>query len=412
MGKTRYVKMKLIPLNMADLDMVKDAMRQERQLKNALISRYAIKYFEHGMDLKATENDLREETNFGNPYIKAFSNPMLDKALCVAWTRIDLKKAHHLGLKTGDSSLPSYRSSNLLLVKSEQLKLSNKYGDEIETKYKDRDFDVILLNDKTPFGPKTYYRIVFGNPKRSLSLRTTIKNIILGKEKRVGTSRLMLKNDTLYLIMTLANEPPEIRRSTGIVVGVDIGVSVPAACAINKNDFERCFIGDARTIAMQRKRAEYRCKALTHQLKTARGGHGKKRKFESIEQVDMTVQGFMKTYNHRIASEIIKFAVSHNAFQINLEKLEFHTGDSEYTNRLLQVMEYNQLQRYIEEKANSVGIAVKYVNPANTSRTCSRCGFASKENRPSQKVFCCVKCGYKANADFNAARNISRAASD
>ncbi len=28
------------------------------------------------------------------------------------------------------------------------------------------------------------------------------------------------------------------------------------------------------------------------------------------------------------------------------------------------------------------------------------------ENRPSQAQFCCVKCGYEANADYNAAKNV------
>ena len=33
-------------------------------------------------------------------------------------------------------------------------------------------------------------------------------------------------------------------------------------------------------------------------------------------------------------------------------------------------------------------------------------GFISKQNRTSQSIFCCKKCGNKANADINAAKNI------
>ncbi|MFF5211458.1 zinc ribbon domain-containing protein, partial [Streptosporangium sp. NPDC000396] len=49
------------------------------------------------------------------------------------------------------------------------------------------------------------------------------------------------------------------------------------------------------------------------------------------------------------------------------------------------------------------------VNPANTSRTCSRCGHCAAENRVSQAVFRCTACGHAAHADVNAARNILRA---
>ncbi|WP_143075391.1 zinc ribbon domain-containing protein, partial [Succinivibrio dextrinosolvens] len=44
----------------------------------------------------------------------------------------------------------------------------------------------------------------------------------------------------------------------------------------------------------------------------------------------------------------------------------------------------------------------------NTSRTCPKCGHISKDNRKTQAVFCCKSCGYTANADENAAKNILR----
>ena len=43
---------------------------------------------------------------------------------------------------------------------------------------------------------------------------------------------------------------------------------------------------------------------------------------------------------------------------------------------------------------------------AYTSQTCSRCGHGDKSNRPSQAVFACGVCGFRANADHNAAVNI------
>lgn len=52
------------------------------------------------------------------------------------------------------------------------------------------------------------------------------------------------------------------------------------------------------------------------------------------------------------------------------------------------------------------GKTLATVNPAYTSRTCIRCGHCAKENRESQAVFSCTKCGFTWNADLNAAVNI------
>ena len=48
---------------------------------------------------------------------------------------------------------------------------------------------------------------------------------------------------------------------------------------------------------------------------------------------------------------------------------------------------------------------MEQVNPANTSRRCSTCGFTHPDNRDDED-FECLKCGYENHADYNAAKNI------
>ena len=62
------------------------------------------------------------------------------------------------------------------------------------------------------------------------------------------------------------------------------------------------------------------------------------------------------------------------------------------------------LVRRLEDKAPG---RTEKVNPAYTSQRCSACGHVARENRESQAVFLCTACGYAANADVNAARNIA-----
>jgi transposase len=50
---------------------------------------------------------------------------------------------------------------------------------------------------------------------------------------------------------------------------------------------------------------------------------------------------------------------------------------------------------------------VEKVNPAFTSQRCSVCGHVDPKSRESQARFVCTACGFAANADLNAARNIA-----
>jgi putative transposase len=66
-----------------------------------------------------------------------------------------------------------------------------------------------------------------------------------------------------------------------------------------------------------------------------------------------------------------------------------------------------QLRTFVAYKARAAGVRVVYVDPRNTSRTCSACGYCDKRNRPDQAHFRCLQCSYTATADYNAALNIA-----
>jgi putative transposase len=68
---------------------------------------------------------------------------------------------------------------------------------------------------------------------------------------------------------------------------------------------------------------------------------------------------------------------------------------------------FRQLRAFVVYKAQRAGIPVLFVDPRNTSRTCSRCGYVEKKNRRSQADFSCLRCGHTTHADLNAARNLA-----
>lgn len=75
-------------------------------------------------------------------------------------------------------------------------------------------------------------------------------------------------------------------------------------------------------------------------------------------------------------------------------------------NRKVKFLGLSSLKQEVEHIARKYDIAVSTVQASYTSKMCPMCGCIEDENRPNQETFECVECGYKDNADFNAAKNI------
>ncbi|WP_368096747.1 RNA-guided endonuclease InsQ/TnpB family protein [Bifidobacterium adolescentis] len=85
-----------------------------------------------------------------------------------------------------------------------------------------------------------------------------------------------------------------------------------------------------------------------------------------------------------------------------------HNGAKAKTglNRSILSNNWSRLRKRLQDKMNANGGRLVVVPAAYTSQTCHQCGHVAKENRDSQAVFKCVECGYRANADVNAAKDI------
>jgi putative transposase len=80
-----------------------------------------------------------------------------------------------------------------------------------------------------------------------------------------------------------------------------------------------------------------------------------------------------------------------------------HVGQKAGLNGSILRSGWGMFATRLEDKARG---RVEKVNAAYTSQRCSRCGTVDREARESQAAFRCRSCGYGANADLNAARNI------
>jgi IS605 OrfB family transposase len=207
-----------------------------------------------------------------------------------------------------------------------------------------------------------------------------------------GQADLVYRQGKFYLLCTI--EMPEgTPVEPADVLGVDFGIVNIATDSTGES-----FSGEK----VEATRQHYACRrANLNRVKTksARRRLSKTRKREA---------NYRRNENHRISKQIVAKAKATGS-AIALEELKGirdrvsvrkpqrnrHAGWS-----------FNQLRSFVTYKATLAGIPVLTVDPRNTSRTCSACGYCDKANRKSRSEFECLRCGYSANADLNAALSI------
>ena len=126
---------------------------------------------------------------------------------------------------------------------------------------------------------------------------------------------------------------------------------------------------------------------------------------------------YRRCVNHstqRLIVEVCKDLQSKGVDSVILENLDnsfrrSHSKnketDEKYT-RLSHILNIGSIKDEFKHIAKNYGICVSFVQAEYTSQMCPICGSIHEENRPEQDVFECIECGYKSNADINAAVNI------
>jgi IS605 OrfB family transposase len=190
------------------------------------------------------------------------------------------------------------------------------------------------------------------------------------------------------------------------VLGIDMGIRNPIALATNFDGKRWFFHGGeietfrAKTEAMRREMSRARVQAGDGSV-----GHGRTARTKAVDRIGNRIANFRNTKNHAWSREVIKIAVKNGCGTIQMEDLSGITAGKRP--QFLKDWTYFDLQSKIKYKAEEVGIAVVLVAPHYTSQRCSKCGYISALNLESYEKFVCRECGFEADADYNAARNIA-----
>lgn len=113
-----------------------------------------------------------------------------------------------------------------------------------------------------------------------------------------------------------------------------------------------------------------------------------------------------RTFAQQIAQQLVTFAPAHAILvfeELHLPQPQKGKIRGRALRRRLSLWQHGAIREAVTNKAEEYGMRVAKVNPAYTSKNCSRCGLRGNRHRHS---FTCPHCGYTQQADINAALNI------
>ena len=157
---------------------------------------------------------------------------------------------------------------------------------------------------------------------------------------------------------------------------------------------------------------------LQRQLKRkTKGSSNWKKLVAKISRLHHRIANIRKNFLHQISNTISK---NHATVYIedlkvgNMSKSAKGTKENPGKNirqkaglnRAILDQAWYEFRRQLEYKLRWRGGQLILVAPQYTSQCCPACGHTAKENRTTQALFACVKCGYTANADVVGAMNV------
>lgn len=316
------------------------------------------------------------------------------------------------GLLEGKVSLPNYKIDSPFTVAKACMGFSHDYDNFEELCEHIHDSNLKLYFDyggnKKPSIAR--FKIDLGKGKNQEELAATLLKVYSGEYEYCGSSiQISKKKIILNLSMKIPKIPTELDENT--VVGVNLGVAIPATCALNNDLHKKLYIGTYEEFAHQKVKLQEQRKRLQISLRNTSGGHGRKKKLQALERLKAREKQYTETVCHKISKRIVDFALKNHAKYINLENLQGY-DTNEF---ILRNWCYYRLRQYTEYKAARYGIIVRKVNPCYNAQICSICGGWDKDQRLSRADFICKdpncishkKYKHPQCAEFNNARNVA-----
>jgi len=235
--------------------------------------------------------------------------------------------------------------------------------------------------------------------RKSKTLSGTAKSITVSERNGKWYISILTEETIEDPVHSMIKEEP---------VGMDLGVKVFAALSDGKKYSPK----DAKRKA--EKRLAHLGRELARKEKFSKNWYKAKDRLSKEEE---HIANIRRDFLHKLSATLSKnhaIIFAEDLKVANMSKSAKGTKDEPGKNvkakaglnKAILDQGWGIFRSQLSYKLSWKGGALLLVPARDTSRTCPECSHTAEENRKSQSVFRCVKCGYAANADVNAAVNI------
>lgn len=226
-----------------------------------------------------------------------------------------------------------------------------------------------------------------------------------GETKQVTVS---LSAGKWYVSIQTEREVKEPKHPSESVIGIDMGVAKFATLSDGSSiEPLNSFRKHEKILAKQQKR-------LSKKVKFSRNWQKQKAK---IQRQHQKISNVRKDFLHKQTTRISKSHALVVVEELQIKNMSRSaSGTVENPGKNVQAKSglnksildqgWFEFRRQLEYKLRWRGGELRTVPAQFTSQRCSRCGEVDKASRKSQSKFECTSCGFKINADYNAAKNI------
>ena len=199
---------------------------------------------------------------------------------------------------------------------------------------------------------------------------------------KIKLIQIYKKNNSLYCKLSYVLEIDDLQKNSN-VIGLDVNYK---RIVLSNNNF-------------------YKINKLAH----------RKIEHHKHNQMKRNLTNYSKDFIHKLTTKISKDLSNEGVEVLVLEDLrtlrksaskKLGTTKGKKLNYIINSLPFSMFQNFLTYKCLDLGIKIEKINPAYSSKTCSRCSCQTDTLRPKQNLFICNSCNYQLDADLNASRNI------
>jgi putative transposase len=213
-------------------------------------------------------------------------------------------------------------------------------------------------------------------------------------EGRLKQVSVTLDGDGHWYATLICDEvPPKPLPATGRTTGLDLGILAFGTLADGTPIANPRVLEAAQTELAQAQRRVSRRRKRSHRRRKA---------VRILARTHARVRNARKDFHHKTARDLVRAYDS-----LSIEALNVKGLAGGMLARPVHDAAWAQFTTILSGKAAEAGRALVKVDPRGTSQTCSACGGEVRKAL-AVRVHRCPHCGYVADRDHNAARNIHR----